>query len=88
MAVQGVQIAMVGGTRQKISADTTDAIAGQSLVIMPTTVDVYLGDSGVTTGNGAKLTAGDSIEIDLDPRESLYAITATNVTLHVLRGGV
>lgn len=88
MAVVGEQVALTGGTRAKISRTTSDAIAGQSLVVFPATVDLFFGDNTVTTGNGAKLPTGASISLDLDPREDLYVIAGSNVTVHILHTGV
>jgi len=40
-------------------------------------VDVFLGDSGVTTSTGYKLADGSSISYDLLTDDSLYGIVAT-----------
>ena len=40
-------------------------------------VDVFLGDSGVTTSTGYKLADGSSISYDLLTADSVYGIVAT-----------
>jgi cold shock CspA family protein len=43
-------------------------------------VDVFLGDSGVTTSTGFKLIDGQSISYDLLTDDSLYGIVATGTS--------
>ena len=40
------------------------------------TNDLFLGGATVTTSNGLRLTKLDSIELELNPGEALYAISA------------
>lgn len=46
------------------------------LVRNPSTVSVYVGDSGVTTANGFEIAAGDTLGINVRSGESLYGIVA------------
>jgi hypothetical protein len=46
------------------------------LVRNPSTVSVYVGDSGVTTANGFEIAAGDALGINVRSGESLYGIVA------------
>jgi len=44
---------------------------------MDNTNSIYLGNEGVTTANGLQLVKLDSIELVMNPGESLYAISAS-----------
>lgn len=48
--------------------------------------DVYLGASDVTDSTGFVLSAGNTIKVDLEPGDSLYAICSAtqSATVHVL----
>jgi hypothetical protein len=53
------------------------------------TANIFLGDSGVTTGTGLQWASTDGpLSIDLEPGESLYGrVASTLQTVHVLGGG-
>lgn len=53
------------------------------------TASVFIGGSGLTTGNGFEWEVGDgALTVDLEAGETLYAIVATGTqTLHVLQVG-
>jgi len=67
----------------KTIADTATEISFESqggltvLIQNLSGVDVYLGDSGVTTSTGYKLADGSSISYDLLTDDSVYGIVAT-----------
>jgi hypothetical protein len=44
---------------------------------MDNTNSIYLGNEGVTTSNGLQLVKLDSIELVMNPGESLYAISSS-----------
>jgi hypothetical protein len=44
---------------------------------MDNSADIYLGNQGVTTANGLALPKLDSVELVMNPGESLYAVSAT-----------
>lgn len=46
------------------------------LVRNPSTVSVYVGDSGVTTANGFEIAAGDAFGFNLRSGDTLYGIVA------------
>jgi hypothetical protein len=43
---------------------------------MDNTNNIYLGNEGVTTANGLQLVKLDSIELVMNPGESLYAVSS------------
>lgn len=53
------------------------------------TASVFVGGSGLTTGNGFEWEVGDgALVVDLEPGETLLAVVATGTqTLHVLQVG-
>lgn len=55
-----------------------------------TTVDVWVGNSSVTTSNGTPVRSNDGqLAIDLGPGEDLYAVTASgSAECRVLRNGI
>lgn len=90
MAVQPARIT-VGTTATELTAPTTDAAYGSSILVGgPTvTVTLYLGDAAVTAATGWPLAAGATLPITLDAGERLYAAVATGTTVvPVLRQGV
>ena len=65
----------VAATATEISFDTQ---GGMSILVQNLSgVDVYLGDSGVATTTGFKLTDGSSISYSLLTGDKLYGIVAT-----------
>jgi hypothetical protein len=44
---------------------------------MDNTNSIYLGNEGVTTANGLQLVKLDSIELVMNPGESLYAVSSS-----------
>ena len=92
MAVVGKRVS-VGTTPTLIDSSPSagDPTIGSSLLIRnrDASASVFLGASGVTTGTGYELLAGESLPLDMGRGESLYGICAAGtVSCHVLEVGV
>lgn len=91
MAVQSAQVS-VGTSATLLSvAETEASYDGISVTVSVPTggTSVYLGPSGVTTGTGFLLNAGQSASFDLGTGEVLYGIVGSGTqTVYVLRSGV
>lgn len=76
-------------TATLLTTTPTDDSAGSSILVTNrhATVSVYLGPS-IVTSTGYELKAGESVSVDLNPGETLYAIAASgSVSVHVLEVG-
>lgn len=89
MAVTSAQVT-VTTSAVALSAAETDNRGGESVLVKNTdaTNPVYLGASGVTTGTGYKLAAGEAVSFDLDMGEALYAVSGGSVVVGVVRTGI
>lgn len=90
MAAKGSRIA-VGTNPTRISTQPTDRVGGSALLVRNAhaSASVDLGGEDVATGEGFELAASESTAVDLDARESLYAVAASGtVTVHVLEVGI
>lgn len=61
---------------------------GRVLVRNPSTVSVYVGPAGVTTGTGFEIVAGDSLGINLSYGDTLYGIVAASTQVVYTISGV
>lgn len=87
MAVQSASVSVTTSATQ-LSGTETDTASGHTLVFTPPSA-IYVGPSGVTTGNGYLLTAGVEYVFDLGPGDVLYGVAASGtVVVPVLRIGV
>ncbi|HEY7822348.1 MAG TPA: hypothetical protein VIG24_05925 [Acidimicrobiia bacterium] len=89
MAVRGTRVS-VGTTAVAILRETTGRSRGSGAVVKNLgTVDLDLGGPSVATGAGLPLPAGESISVELEPSESLWAVAASGtVSVALLEGGV
>ena len=90
MAAKGTRVA-VATAATKLNTASTDSSAGSALLVRnrDASASVYIGASNVTTATGYELLAGESLPVDLDPGEDIYAIcAASTVTCHVLEVGI
>lgn len=70
------------------SVPTTTALGSSLLVANTGAATVFVGDSGVTTGAGFPVNAGQQVSIGLTGGESLYGIVASGtVTVNLLVQG-
>lgn len=84
MAVTAAQVAV---DDDPIVALNTATIRGVRLYIKNMGAEpAYLGPSDVAAGDGYEMLEDEAVEVTLEPREVLYAIsTASGTTLSVLR---
>lgn len=82
---------MIEGSRVSVTdaatALNTPGTSGQRLRIENTgAAAIDLGDAGVVTGEGFELGIDTSVDVDLDPGDQLFAISAATQTniVHVL----
>lgn len=72
-----------------VAAVLVDGIAGDSFLLRnkSATDSVDLGGSGVASGQGFELAAGESLEVAIPGSDQLYAVAAAGKTVpvHVLR---
>ncbi len=85
MASKGTRVA-VPVTAVKLNSASTGAQGGSSLLVHNRgAASVFLGAANVTTADGYELLADESLPVDLDVGEGLYAICASGtVACHVL----
>ncbi len=84
MSVQSQQVTVT--TSATRLDPTADQQAKYSLLVRVKTGTIYLGNSGVTSGTGLAVTAGESVSIDVGTGETLYGITASgSATVDVLQ---
>ena len=89
MAVEAAAVS-VTTTATLLSVTESDYVGGAAYAVTVPSggSTVYLGGSGVTTGQGFPLTAGNTVSMDLDKGEALYGIVgAGSQTVNVLRQG-
>lgn len=89
MAFRGTRVD-VGTTAVKVVAATHGRASGSGALLQNAgSADIDLGGDGVTAGAGFPLGAGESVSVELEPGESLYAIVASGTeSLAILEGGV
>ena len=88
MAVQSASVSVTTSATLLSAASESDDRAGHTLIFSPPSA-IYLGPSGVTTGNGYLLTANTEYAFDLNPGDALYGVAASGtVVVPVLRVGV
>lgn len=90
MAVAGKRVT-VNTSATKLNSNTSDAVSGSTIVARnkDASAAVDLGGSGVTTGTGFTLAAGESVAFDLSGADDLYAVTASGtVVVHVLESSL
>lgn len=80
MAVSAERVT-VGATAVALNAASTSALR----LALRTDVAVDLGDSGVTSAGGLELPAGETLTIELDAGDVLFAISGTSSDVQVLR---
>ena len=71
-----------------VALNTADATAGQRLIVKNNDGAelVYLGPAAVASGDGYILGAGESVTVELEPNEVLFAVsTAATALVSVLR---
>lgn len=80
-------VAAVSTGATALLTETQAATPGlRAVVIQPVGGDIYIGDSGVTTSNGIKITDG-SLTMWPKTRAVIYAISAGSVNTRVMLGG-
>lgn len=78
----------ITGTAAQITSAATNRKTVSIKALVSNTQEVYVGtSSGVTTGNGYELAAGDAVEFDLTEGQALYAI-ATSGTQTICKAEV
>lgn len=89
MALTGA-IVSVSTTATALAAEGSISARRSHAIQNVSSVDVFLGDAGVTTtAYGHKLAAGASLTIDLDRSEALYGIVASSTAnVAVLSAGL
>lgn len=89
MAIQSRRITVPDTEVVLVTASSDNNVAGRSVIITNRgggTVD--LGPPGVTSGSGYGLMVGESVSMELDTGERIYAISSAAATVHVLEQGV
>jgi hypothetical protein len=76
MAITSGQI-IVGTTRQQIDGTSTNPFK-LHIHNNESTLTLYVGGSDVTTSNGLRLESKDSLEIQMNPGESIYIVSTSN----------
>ena len=76
MAITSGQI-IVGTTRQQIDGTSANPFK-LHIHNNESTLTLYVGGSDVTTSNGLRLEAKDSLEIQMNPGESIYIVSTSN----------
>ncbi len=80
--------ATVTSTASRIDPNVDPMQRSRVVVRNRSTVVVYIGGPGVTTGTGFPLDPGDSVSVDLSAKESLYGIVASGTAaVAVLQSG-
>lgn len=89
MATKGTRVS-VAVTVTKLNTTGSDSVSGSSLLVRNRgAASIFLGASDVTTATGYEVLADESLPVDIDAGEDLYAICASGtVACHVLEVGV
>lgn len=77
-------------TPTKILASVGGKARGSGAIIKNSSSNtaVFLGGSGVTTSDGFQLSGGESVALEFERGESLFAVASSgSVVLHILEGG-
>ena len=76
MAISSGQL-QAGTTRQQIDTSSSNSFR-LHIHNNEATISIYVGNSEVTTDNGLRLESKDSLELFMNPGESIYVISTSN----------
>lgn len=91
MAAHGLRVNVTNQATALNGSDSGDVHPGKSIVATNRSATALdLGGPNVATGQGFQLDAGDTVSIDLEHGETIYAVgpAAGPYVVHVLRTGV